>query len=270
MQKIQRGVTLIELMVGISIGLLTVMVALAALMTSRGITGTISEASTLQQQAAYAFRIIGQQIRQAGSVELNLAFGKNDPSLTADYLDKVAFVPNENRKSATIKGNDTPEAEANEFALEIAYQNYAESLVDDKKYIFHNCLGQQAKSTDTLIESKFVFDSVDGELECESRENKQPIIENVADLQIMYLVQDKISSVQGYPTIKKLKAADIASDAWDTVFGVVVCLELTGKEKIDTAGAKYTNCKGEKKDRDNKLRMIFQNNFQIRSQGSPI
>ena len=55
----QRGVTLIELLVGIAIGLMVVAVALGALMASRSISGTVSEATSLQQQAAYAFRVIG-------------------------------------------------------------------------------------------------------------------------------------------------------------------------------------------------------------------
>ena len=59
----QRGLSLIELMVGIAIGLLVVAVAMGALMASRGISGTVSEATSMQQQAAYAFRVIGQQHR---------------------------------------------------------------------------------------------------------------------------------------------------------------------------------------------------------------
>ena len=58
----QRGVTLIELMVGITIGLLTVAVAMGALMVSRGISGTVNDASNIQQQAAYAMRVIGLQV----------------------------------------------------------------------------------------------------------------------------------------------------------------------------------------------------------------
>ena len=68
----QRGVTLVELMVGIAIGLLVVAVATSALMVSRGISGTVSDASGLHQQAAHAMRVIGQQVRQAGSLYLNL------------------------------------------------------------------------------------------------------------------------------------------------------------------------------------------------------
>jgi type IV pilus assembly protein PilW len=73
----QRGVTLIELLVGIAIGLLVVAVAMGALMVSRGVSGTVSDASSIQQQAAFAMRTIGLQLRQAGSLRLNL-----DPGTT--------------------------------------------------------------------------------------------------------------------------------------------------------------------------------------------
>ena len=43
----QRGATLLELLVGITIGLLTVAVAVGALVVSRGISGTVSEAGQL-------------------------------------------------------------------------------------------------------------------------------------------------------------------------------------------------------------------------------
>lgn len=62
-KSFQRGMTLIELMVGLAIGLLTISVALGALMVSRGVSGTVTDASQLQQQASYAFRVMGQQIR---------------------------------------------------------------------------------------------------------------------------------------------------------------------------------------------------------------
>lgn len=66
----QKGFTLLELMVGVAIGLLVVAVATAALMVSRGVSGTVSDASGIQQQAAYAMRVIGLQLRQAGSLYL--------------------------------------------------------------------------------------------------------------------------------------------------------------------------------------------------------
>ena len=117
----QRGATLLELMVGITIGLLTVTVALGALMISRGVSGTVSEASQLQQQASYAFRVIGQQLRQAGGRQL-------DPDTTADvqakFYEPVPGVPVVFAGIMPIKGNDSPKS--TEFSLETNYQNIKE------------------------------------------------------------------------------------------------------------------------------------------------
>lgn len=94
----QKGVTLVELMVGIAIGLLVISVAVGALMVSRNISGTVSDATGIQQQAAYAMRVIGQQVRQAGSLRLNL-----DPLNSGDdYLIPVAL---ETIAPATGAGN---------------------------------------------------------------------------------------------------------------------------------------------------------------------
>lgn len=263
-RKKQNGVSLLELMVGISIGLLTVIVAMAALMTSRGISGTVSEVSSLQQQAAYAFRVIGLQTRQAGSVQLNLASGQTlNISIPYDPLDKVAFEANSNRKEVSIRGKEEPEN--GEFKLELAHQNYEEILVGGgKKSLFRNCLGEL--SSGNLIESKFSLDGT--ELKCKGTSSSQAIIGNVKDIKFNYLFQENTNS--GYPTIQKLKASEINSDQWSNVFGIEVCLEMIGTERIDTLGEKYADCDGVKKDRENKLHMVFKNTYQIRSQGSPV
>ena len=80
----QRGISLVELMVGMAIGLMTVAVALGALMGSHQFSRSVSEVTHMQQQAAYAFRAISQQIRPAGGLELNLAYSPDS--------DDAAFV----------------------------------------------------------------------------------------------------------------------------------------------------------------------------------
>src|SRR5574344_762034 len=70
--KNQIGLTLMELMIGLAIGLLVVAVATAALMGTRSVTGTVSDISGIQQQAAYVMRTFGTQLRQAGSLYLDL------------------------------------------------------------------------------------------------------------------------------------------------------------------------------------------------------
>lgn len=90
---LQAGATLLELLVGITIGLLTVAVGIGALMISRGVSGTVSDASNMQQQAAYAFRVIGSQVRQAGTIQLSLDATAFTPSETSYAMLPVAFDP---------------------------------------------------------------------------------------------------------------------------------------------------------------------------------
>ena len=70
--KFQAGLTLIELMIGLAVGLLVVAVATVSLLGSRSVTGAVSDISGIQQQAAYVMRTFGTQLRQAGSLYLDL------------------------------------------------------------------------------------------------------------------------------------------------------------------------------------------------------
>lgn len=275
----QTGVSLIELLVGITIGLLTVAVALAALMVSRGVTGTVSEATSLQQQAAYAFRIIGQQLRQAGSMELDLglpvvATGSTAPAADGAYT-RVAFDPNNrfNRKTDTVSGHDT--SSDTRAKLVTSFQNTDEKIYknppapgdDDVGQQLKNCIGENPgnAATNSVVNSQFRLKG--GELVCGSDSDagsSQAIIQNVSDFQVRYLKQ---TNVGGTPSIQIVNASAVGSD-WSKVFAVEVCLDLVGKERIDTAGAQYTQCDGNQADLNNRLHLVFRNTFQIRSQGS--
>ena len=68
----QRGLSLVELLVGLFLGLLIIGVAMGALMASRAVSATISDASQLQQQASHLFRVMGRQIRQAFSTTASM------------------------------------------------------------------------------------------------------------------------------------------------------------------------------------------------------
>ncbi len=273
----QKGVTLIELMVGIAIGLLTVAVATGALMVSRGVSGTVSDASQLQQQASYAFRVIGQQLRQSGSIRLNMApksaasaVDAADPvAFEATYINPMnssdAFYP----KTDSINGVDSP------VQLITGYRNYVEplytSVADASQY--RNCLGENG--TDAIVRSAFGYDSTKFELTCAGTAAAQPLIQNVADFQVRYLSQTGGNT--GDPKIQYINAATASAD-WTQVFGVEVCIVLYGTEAIDIpAGSQYKGCDGANVNfsssgtlpaqRKNRLHMTFKKVYQIRSQG---
>lgn len=279
----QHGATLIELLVGITIGLMTIAVAASALMMSRGVSGTVSDASQIQQQASYIFRIIGQQLRQAGSMRLDLAANKG-PADPIDAADVVAFTPDTSLHSPTastppISGKDSPSA--SEYKLSVAYQNYAEpsfTAASDVSF-FRDCLAN-APTLPTppleqnIIQSQFKIDA--GEFRCAGTGvGSQALARNIADFQVNYLTQTDSST--GAPKIQTVNAAAIGA-AWNTVYGADVCIVLYGDEPIDMpAGSSYTGCDGTSinmsntgtlpANRKNRLHMTFRTTYQLRSQG---
>lgn len=278
----QRGVTLIELMVGIAIGLLVVAVAMGAVMVSRGISGTVSDASAIQQQGAYILRVVGQQLRQAGSLYLN-------PSPTGgtntDVLGAVVF---EIKADAHDGGNSFEQKDAifgDEASVTTGFRRYQDEVyVADNAtastigtdFLMRNCVGLPANAkTDERIESIFTLSG--GDLRCGGNgATGQAIAQNVAQFQVTYLVQSVAGGVGTSLQYRKGSDMPAAGDPeWRRVQGVQVCLVLYGSEPIAMpAGSSYTDCEDESVDmttlageRNNRMHLLFRNTFQLRSQG---
>lgn len=275
----QRGVTLIELMIGIAIGLLTIAVAMGSLMVSRGVSGTVSDASSIQQQGAFAMRTIGLQLRQTGSLRLNLSPGivtAAEPYLAPAAFETKAGQFDPTTPTGILEGKDSPGA--TEFKLDVRYSSYTEPLfVGGTQSQARDCLG--ANPDPNLLESKFSLrvNPVTNvpELVCASAGSiaAQPLVQNVANFQVRYLLQDN-TSTPGSSTLKSVDAAGVGVD-WAKVQGVDVCLVLYGTERIDLpTGSNYTDCDGAAVDmstltgaRARRMHVTFRNTFQLRSQG---
>lgn len=273
----QNGVTLIELMVGIAIGLMVVAVAMGALMVSRGVSGTVSDASDIQQQAAYAMRVIGTQVRQAGSLRINLDY---QPNSTEPHLGKVAI-----ETAAAASGGvgrdfdparDTIRGAA--ASMTVGYRRYAEIVTNPAKTntpesLTRNCAGADS-SNDQRLENTFVYNATNATLSCGGNDAApQPIIQNVANFEVRYFLQD--NSTKGDSKIKRVLAADVPATDWSKVQGLEVCLVLYGNEAIDMpSGSHYIDCDGTTKQymttltgaRARRMHLVFRNVFQLRSQ----
>ena len=279
----QAGVTLIELMVGIAIGMLVVAVALTAFMTSRGLSSSVSEVAKLQQEASFIFRKIGEQLRQAGSMELDLKIPAGSGSNLSSPHTPVVFDPdNLFSRAATVVGA-VPGADGSR--LSVSFQNTPEMIYKSNAKNkgdtvlgsqMRNCLGEipggvSANAKNAIgITSSFDLNSK-GELICgaSAGSGQQALSSNVADFQVWYLVQ---GLQNGQTVIQRLSAANVTN--WQKVFAVEVCLDLKGVEKVGVEGdATYTQCDG----KSGSLRqgrsgsavrhLVMRNTFQLRSQG---
>ncbi len=281
----QRGVTLIELLVGLIIGLLTVAVAMGALMVSRGVSGTVSDASEIQQQGSYAMRVIGQQIRQAGSLKLDL-FPSGAMAGASDTLEHVVPVALEARTlpSGSDPGSDPgwdPATDTVGFYTPsgkpggpiFGFASFKEKVTTgtgpkNEAHQAFNCLGRAGT---TVTRSNFWLQ--DGVLRCgDGGADDEPLVRNVAAFQVRYVMQD-ITTTPGIPQVEYV-ASQSATNGWAKVQAVEFCLELYGNEPIDLpADSTYTGCSGPVAystltgERARRLHLAFRSVFQLRGQG---
>ena len=264
--KFQAGLTLIELMIGLAVGLLVVAVATVSLLGSRSVTGAVSDISGIQQQAAYVMRTFGTQLRQAGSLYLDLGL---DADGKGEITSATAF---------QLRGSTDTAIAENNGSVTIRFTGYEEPTFANAGPIARNCLGAPgdipAGTTET-IESIFTLKGDDYKLHCGGNSaTAQPIANRVAQFQVRYLVQ---GPEKANPTTLYANAADVNN--WDQVQGVEVCLVLFGTERIDMPTddpdlTSYTDCDGTRVDmtaltgnRTNRMHYVFRNVFQLRSQG---
>jgi type IV pilus assembly protein PilW len=265
----QRGLALLELMVGITVGLLVVAAAMAALIASRGVAGAVNDASGIQQQATHAMRIIGQQVRQAGSLYLRLNPGNAAaPVVFETYAPATDVAKGFAPVSDTLFGSGS--------SITLGYRRYKEPVhtAATEQALARNCLGGPANSSpDQRVES--IFQRHGDQLRCGGNDTAsapQPLVQNVADFQVRYLLQD--NAVPGDARIQYVAADAVGDGNWGRVQAVEVCLVLYGNEPIDMpAGSTYAGCDGTAIDmtapgeRTRRMHMVFRSVFQLRSQG---
>lgn len=280
----QRGVTLVELMVGLAIGLLVVAAAMVGLLASRGISGSVGDASAIQQQAAYALRVIGLQLRETGSLYLNS--NPNDPGDPDNALAAVGF----EIRAAAGNGfdlNDTQQIiNGADGKLTLGHARYKVRTTDESdatgQSLARNCVGGPGDaSSDARVESIFEFDAAKGQLKCGGNgAASQPVIDHVADFQVRYLLPDASSTALDR-TMTYVAAGSVIN--WSDVRAVEVCLVLYGSEPVGMpGGSTYVGCVGADGNpgsidmtdtaqvgaaRVNRMHMTFRNVFQLRSAG---
>lgn len=275
-----HGFTLVELMVGLAVGLIVVAAALTVLMASRALSGTTDDVANMQQQVSYAMRILGTQLRETASLYLNQdtssAAATDDPlAITAFEIQQGDF--NLANTASLLSGNDAPAA--NGFNLTAGYRNYPVTPFGKTapEPIARDCLG--ASPSATLVQNRLRFDGTTNQLRCASHTapggapSAQALISNVADFQLRYLVQAGRDAVTGAPSMQLVNASGVGN--WGAVQAVAICLVLYGNEAVDLpVGSAYTGCDGTSVDmtqlsgaRKNRLHRVFHDLIQLRSQG---
>ncbi|MDR2838549.1 MAG: PilW family protein [Azonexus sp.] len=253
----QRGLSLIDLMVGLTISLLVVLAALGSLMVTSSSTRTVTDGASLEQKATLVMVQIGQQISQAGAV---VAIS-NTPSPDLPY---VAF------DTTALGGINTAAPAVSIYGVDGA-SNGPDTLVisytapNDGAAQAFNCVGNGPVTAGTAqrLVSQFFIKTATASLVCNndttvpSTAAAQSLVSDVLDMQVKYLLVDDERNV----TFRNA-AADIA---WSQVAGVQVCLEVQG-DVIQAPAQTITSCSGSSKTTtDGRIHRIVRQTFYLRN-----
>ena len=251
----QRGFSLVELMVGLTIGLLVVLAAIGSLVFTNTVSTVVQDGSRLQQKADAVFRNMGYHISQAGTSELVAA-----PALasSAPELAKVIF-------SSAYSGFNTSPAGViyNIHGLE-----GASSAPDTLRVSYEangasrDCLGNPPSTAN--VDNAFYVDVASRELRCQGATiaGAQAIADGVEDFQVMYGVR-----TGNIPTLEQYRYYDAGTvPDWTTIQSVRICLLIAGDNKGNPQpNLVFKGCRNETITNDGLLRRVFWRTFSLRN-----
>ena len=235
---------LLELIVALAVGLGVVLTAMGTLAFVQASATVHGDALLLQQRADIALHAIGQQLRQAGAVEL---VENTDGSVRFS----TAFDGHAASGFAVQGENGSP---GKPDTLSTSRQDDGEA---------HDCLGNRPDATARGIRMDSRFSVAGGSLRClgaQTASGSQIIVDGVEDFQVLYGVRSTGSGGDQFRFVD----ADGLAGRWADVAAVQICLQLRG-EHLHPQAASVRNCQGVDQAADGRLHRVAYATFSLRN-----
>lgn len=279
-QRLQAGLTLVELMISIVIGLVLVLFVTTLFINSKASFRLNDDNARLQEDAGYAMALIGRNLMQAG-------FGNVVTSTTTD------FVNPDGSAAQGLRGCDNgftaPTAATPDFtcgaggkpAFQVSYR--VDDAYDANSGAGADCNGQNVdKSTAAagIAINRFFLYTKAGDaapsLYCNGNGNtvSQPVLSNVEDMTVTYGADSKgIFTPDQYLNAAGVDALSLSATNkknWNQVVSVQVCLLVASANNVTEGNRTYTDCGGASQTAtDNRLRRAFTKVFTLRNNATP-
>lgn len=238
----QRGFTLVELMIALTLSSIILLVIGTVFVSSRQVYRVQEDNARIQESGRFSLEIIGRSLKQAGYADIPFAGFK------------VAF------SGVPITGTDGAANSAD--TLTVQY----DGVIDDT-----DCQGTRVNVVGNIIQNHFNVDAANAQLRCDGEIAVAPslpgappsgvvLVENIEDLQILYGID-----IDGDQSANRYVASP--SD-WNQVVTARVCvLARSDNTNIVTAGNSYRNCNGVlvATPADRRLRRAFFATFNLRN-----
>jgi type IV pilus assembly protein PilW len=264
----QRGVTLVELLVGVTIGLLLALVASSTYLFSKQNFNVITETSQMEENGRFALNLLARYVQSTGFTMIdrkaNLPSGALDDKISGcdfGYTSTAAGSPD-----FTCLGS-APTGQIPSAGLRTVFET---DIPDTTKFQGKDCIGNDAVtipitgSSPTYRVTSYFFVSTTtvkteygtstmGQLSCLADSTPpagaanfnlpQPIIPGIVQIAVGYLVPSATAPEAGH--ISKTAAAVATALEWPRVVAVDLCVvaKSVGNSVNDT-NTSYTDCYG--------------------------
>jgi type IV pilus assembly protein PilW len=243
----QRGLSLVELLAGMAVGLLVIATAFSTLLLTRSAAAGISELSQLQQQGSHALHLIGQQLRQARSLE---PWRDEATGLHAFGVEPGDAPP-------SVTGIEGADGQPDSVSIAYVRGRWPAGTGSPRNWAQYDCTGTNVEDQDQ-VRATFSLDTK-GNLMCRGVKTSQPVSGNVADFQVDY----RVDSGAG---LRHMDASAVQrGNLWAAVTAVEVCLELRGDEKGPQARGSYRGCGGDERPHSGRTHLVIRNLFHLRN-----
>lgn len=273
MQRHQTGLTLIELMVAMVVGLAVISAGLAMYTTSGFASRGTSALAQMGEDATLALGLMRNHVAMAGYSQFKP--GSSGAGVDKFYTGLPVFGCR-NGVDATTQDNHINDADAakrtitcgtsaasTSDTLIVMYEADGDNTIPTSSGATTpnaptDCLGAAAiRLTDTALardyfvaENRFFIDA-NGSLACLGTGNagSQPLVDNVTQMRVWYGVAepDPTSGAPGTFAQRYLAAnqmGDQSNANWTRVVSARICLVIRSKEAVLDTSAPYINCEG--------------------------
>lgn len=256
--RAQRGLSLVELLVGLTLGL-TVIAAAVALYLSSGHAYRSTQAVTqMTEDASVALAILRAQIALAGySAPTGL---DSDGHMTRAFTGQGLFGCTGGITATSIGQpqlhdivchNDPDQPDA----LVVRYEADTRNTLATAAGIPTDCLGNSTPLVDGshhLADNRYFVHGHTLSCRGNGHSVSQPLVDHIVDLDLRYGIATPAASDPEALTLRYLTAQEVsgttvppsASPLWRQVKAVRLCLVLRSELEVQDSAMRYTNCQG--------------------------
>lgn len=269
----QRGLSLMELLVGITIGLLVVIAALGTLASTQLTSTTVGDSARLQQKADFIFRSMGFQLRQAGAIDIAAPAPGSEVVAYSTAFTGYGGLTSPNLIVSGLEG-----ASSSPDTLRVSYE--------EQVGVSRDCLGNLPIGTTTVdrrVDNQFSIGTGAnaGRLMCLGNGSATPqaLADGVEDFQVTYGVRTvatpalpiappavRVPDDANYREFKAGTPPFGTAATPNAVNSITVCLQLRGDLRDDARKlGGITGCGGTTVAADGFMRRVYRNTFLLRS-----